>query len=125
MAGEPATMARALSRSGWSRGWPSRGRSSPAGLGVAQGQEHRQGVDALGQVLAGGLAQLLLGGDHVEDVVAQLEEHAEAAAEGGERVHVAAGQAAGERPDPARRGHEGGRLAGDGGEVLVLGALGA
>ena len=73
----------------------------------------------------GELAELLLGADDVEDVVAELEEHAEAATEVGERVHLGARQAAGEGADAARRRHQGGGLAGDGGEVVVLGALGA
>ncbi len=81
MAPDSATMDRALSRSGWPRGWPSRGRSSGPTLRVGQGQQDRQGVDALGQVLAGRLAQLGLGADHVEDVVAHLEDHPEVAAE--------------------------------------------
>ena len=55
---EAATMARALSRSGWASGWPSRVRSSGPASGSRQGQQHRQGVDALGQVLPGRLAQL-------------------------------------------------------------------
>ena len=38
--------------------------------------QHRQVVDALGDVVAGGLAELLVGGDHVEDVVDDLEGHA-------------------------------------------------
>jgi hypothetical protein len=52
------------------------------GPGVAQGLQDRQGVDTLGQILARQLPQFLLGADDVEDVVAQLEEHAEAATEG-------------------------------------------
>ena len=59
----------------------------------------------------------------VEDVVAELEEHAEAAPEVGERVDLGAGQAAGEGADATRRGHERGGLALDGAEVVVLGAL--
>ncbi len=96
-----------------------------AGAGVAQGQEHRQGVDPFGEVLAGGLAELLVGGDHVEDVVAELEEHAEAASEVREDVDFGAGEPAGERADATRRGHERGGLALDGPEVVVLGAFGA
>ena len=118
-------MERALSRSGWSRGAPSSGRSSGPVPGSRRARSTGQGVDALGQVLAGGLAELLVGGDHVEDVVAELEEHAEAASEPREHVHLGAGQAAGERADPARRGHERGGLALDGPQVVVLGALGA
>ena len=96
-----------------------------AGDWVAQRQEHGQRVDPLRQVLTGGLAQLVVGGDDVEDVVAQLEEHAEAASERGQHVHVAARQAAGQRADAARRRHERSGLALDGGQVVRLGAFGA
>ena len=50
-------------------------------LAVEQGALDRQGVDALGQVLAGRLAELLLARDDVEDVVADLEDDPEALAE--------------------------------------------
>jgi hypothetical protein len=43
----------------------------------------------------------------------------------GEGVHFDARQATGEGADAARGGHEGGRFPGDGGEVMVFGALGA
>ena len=62
-----------------------------AGVGVVEGEQDGQGVDPLGQVLAGRLAELLVGGDDVEDVVAQLEEHAEAAPEGGEGLDLGRG----------------------------------
>ncbi len=78
MAPDSATIDRALSRSGWSEGLAQQGAELGTGLGVGQGQQHRQGVDALGQVLAGRLAQLGLGADHVEDVVPDLEDHPEA-----------------------------------------------
>ena len=42
--------------------------------------QHRQRVDALDQVVAGGLAELLVGGDDVEHVVDDLERHAVAVA---------------------------------------------
>ncbi len=38
--------------------------------------EHRQRVDALDEVVAGRLAELLVGGDDVEHVVDDLERHA-------------------------------------------------
>ena len=42
---------------------------------------HGERVDALSEVLAGRLAELRLCGDDVEDVVADLEDHAERLAE--------------------------------------------
>ena len=48
---------------------------------VLEREKHRQGVDALGEILAGGLAEVLLGPDHVEDVVADLEDHPECLSE--------------------------------------------
>src|SRR3546814_19725008 len=64
------------------------------GSPVGQGPDHREVVDALGDVVAGGLAQLLVGGDHVEDVVDHLERHAVAPAELGEPVDVGPRQVA-------------------------------
>ena len=51
-------------------------RPSSSPLGAGEGPQHGQGVDALDQVVAGRLAELLVGGDHVEDVVDDLEGHA-------------------------------------------------
>ena len=83
---------------------------------------HRQGVGALDEVVAGGLAQLLVGGGHVEQVVDDLERHAEAAPEGGEGVDLGPGQLGDDAADATGRGQQRGRLAVDGGEVGLLGA---
>ena len=81
MAPDSATMDRALSRSGWPSGCPSSGPQLGTGHRIGQRQQHRQRVDALGQVLTGRLSQLGLGAHDVEDVVADLEDHAEVPAE--------------------------------------------
>ena len=81
-------MARALSRSGWAERLAEQGPQLRPDVGVVQGEQDRQGVDPLGQVLARRLAELLVGGDDVEDVVAELEDHAEALAEGGQRLDL-------------------------------------
>ena len=44
---------------------------------VGESEENRKGVDALGEVLADWLSEVLLGPDDVEDVVADLEDHPE------------------------------------------------
>ena len=90
-------------------------------LSSRNASDDRQGVDALGQVLAGRLAELLLVRHHVEHVVAQLEEHPEAPPELAEHVDLGRGAAARDGPDATGRGHECGRLAFDGAEVVVLG----
>ena len=86
--GPERTRARALSSSAPSRGRradrPARRPPSAGGQGADDGQR----VDALDQVVAGGLAQLLVGGDQVEDVVDDLEDHAERVAVLGERLDV-------------------------------------
>ena len=56
--------------------------------GVRERPLHGKGVDALGQVLAGRLAQLGLGGDDVENVVADLKDHAEGLPEGRQVVDL-------------------------------------
>ena len=80
-------MSRALSRVGrvevGRRAGPA---ARPPTSGIGQRPDDRQGVDALDQVVAGGLAQLLVGADQVEDVVADLEGHAEGLPEGGQRL---------------------------------------
>ena len=91
--------------------------SSPAGPG--QRAQHRQVVDALGHVVAGRLAQLLVGGDHVEHVVDDLERHAVVQAEVGERVDLVAGQVGDDAADAAGGRVERRRLALDGGLVGV------
>ncbi len=90
---------------------------------VAQRDEHRERVDALGKVLARRLAELAVFRDDVEDVVAELEDHPERAPELGERVHLVAPRSARQRADPAGRRHEGCGLAGDGREVVLLTAV--
>ncbi len=59
-----------------------------ARIGIGQGHQGGQGVDALGQILPGRLEELTRRGGDVEDVVADLEHHAEAVAVLGERVHL-------------------------------------
>ncbi len=82
--------------------------------GVVEGDEDRQGVDALGEVLSGRLAEGRLSANHVEDVIAHLEHHPEGPAEGGDGFDLVTRQPTGERPDPAGGGHERGGLARDG-----------
>ena len=84
------TMARALSRSGWASGWPRSARRSGPASGSSSAIERRQRVDALGEVLAGRLLQLAVGGGDVQDVVADLEDHAEAAPELGAGLDLVA-----------------------------------
>ncbi len=96
MPGEAATSALASSRSAWSSGWPSTIAEPRANGGVEQGTLHRKRVDALGEVLPGRLAELALGGDDVEDVVADLKDHAEGLAEGGQVVDLGPVEAGGE-----------------------------
>ena len=67
-----------------------------AGVGIGQRHQRRQGVDALGQILPGRFEQLRFGGGDVEDVVADLEHHAEAVAVFGERLHLGCGQPSGQ-----------------------------
>ena len=86
--------------------------------------QHRQVVDALGDVVAGGLAELLVGGDHVEDVVDDLEGHAVVPSELGELVDAVAGQVADDPTDAAGRGEQRRGLALDGDEVRLDGAGG-
>ena len=58
---------------------PSSASSSAAGDAAGlQRAQHRQGVHALDHVVAGRLAELVVGGGDVEDVVDDLEHHAEA-----------------------------------------------
>ena len=52
--------------------------------------------------MAGRLAQLLVGGDDVEDVVDDLERHAVGPAEAGEEVDLVAGEVAGDGADAGR-----------------------
>ena len=66
-----------------------------------KGQQDRQCVDALGQILARQLPQFLLGADDIEDVVAQLEQHPEAAAERGEGINLGTWEISGESSDAA------------------------
>src|SRR3546814_19634007 len=91
---------------------------------VGQGPDHREVVDALGDVVAGGLAALLVGGDHVADVVDHLAGHPEDPAEPGEPSDVGRRQVADDPAHPAGAGAAGGRLAGDGREVELLRAGG-
>ena len=86
--------------------------------------QHRQVVDALGDVVAGRLAELLVGGDDVEDVVDDLEGHAVVPPELGELVDVLAGQLADDPADAARGGEERRGLALDGDEVRLDRAAG-
>ena len=60
---------------------------------LAQRVDHRQRVDALEEVVARGLAERVVGGGEVEDVVDDLEAHAEVTAEAGERVERGVGDA--------------------------------
>ena len=62
----------------------------PVGTFV-EGIEDGQGVDALLHVLAGFLAQLVLAGDQVHDVVGELEAQAEGLAEAFEQLGVLGG----------------------------------
>ncbi len=93
-------------------------------VGLGQGHQGRQRVDALGQVLAGRLLQLAVAGGDVEDVVADLEDHAEAVPELGAGVDLGGREAAGQRPDAARRRSERRRLAADRREVVLAAAPG-
>ena len=67
-------------------------RSSAPSAGL-EGPQDRQRVHALDQVVAGRLAELLVGGDEVEHVVDDLEGHAVRGAERGEPVDVRRGAA--------------------------------
>ena len=73
--------------------------------------------------MPGGLAQFGVGGGDVEEIVDDLERHAEAVAEGGERVDVVAGQFGHDAADAAGRAQQRGGLAIDRGEVGLFGAL--
>ena len=78
-----AARSRASARRSVSSGRPSRSRRLAV---VGERVDHRQRVDALEQVLACGLAERHVGGGEVEDVVDDLEAHAEVMAVAGERV---------------------------------------
>src|SRR6056297_3136960 len=87
-----------------------------------QRAQHRQGVDPLDDVVAGRLAELLVGGGDVQDVVDDLEHGAVGVAVLGERVDDRA-VVAGDDATDARRGAVQRRgLAVDRGEVAGLGA---
>ena len=90
---------------------------------VANRKERRQAVDPLGEILARGLAELAVRGGEIQDVVAQLVDHAKAAAELGQRFALFVGQVRRHRTHPTARGHERRGLALDGFEVVGLGAL--
>ena len=92
-------------------------------VGVVQGHQGRERVDPLGQVLARRLLQLAVGGGDVEDVVTDLEHHAEAVPELGAGVDFGRGKPAGQRADAARGGGERCCLAADGGEVVLAAAV--
>jgi hypothetical protein len=80
-------MARAFSCSTPTSGLPSSESSSTAATPPAcKRAQHGQRVHALDHVVAGRLAQLLVGGRDVEQVVGDLEHHAERLAVLGERV---------------------------------------
>ena len=88
------TMASALSRSASSSGRPSSEASSLPALFVhGQRPQDGQRVDALDEVVAGRLAELLGGVGDVEDVVDDLEHHPERVAPGGQRVDRRDGRA--------------------------------
>ncbi len=57
-------------------------------IGIGQGHQRRQVVDAFGEILSGRLEELARGGRDVEDVVADLEHHAEAVAVLGQCVDL-------------------------------------
>ena len=78
---------------------------------LLEGVDHREVVDALDEVVAGRLAELLVGGDDVEHVVDDLERHAVAPAELGELLDAVAGQVADDPADPAGGGEQRRRLA--------------
>ena len=65
------------------------------------GIEQGQGVDTIPQVRAGRLAEVLLGGGQVEQVVGDLERHAEGGAEEAQRLRLVFGA-------PAEHGSEAG-----------------
>ena len=92
------------------------------GAHLLEGVEHGQVVDALDDVVAGRLAELRVGGDHVEHVVDDLERHAVAKPELGEEVDGGPGQVADDPADAARGGEQRGGLALDGLQVGRLGA---
>src|SRR6185437_5289223 len=69
------------------------------GGGVVEGEEDREGVDAFGQVLAGRLAEVVVAGDDIPDVVTELEHHPERVAEPGQRLDLVALGPAGQGAD--------------------------
>ena len=91
--------------------------------GVEQGALDRQGVDAFGEVLPRRLAELGFGGDDVENVIADLKDHAEGLAEAGQVVDLGPVQAGGQGTDTARRRHQRRGLVGDAAQVVILVAL--
>ena len=85
--------------------------------------DDRQRVDALEEVLAGGLAERVVGRGEVEHVVDDLEAHAEVVAEPGERVERGVGDARDHAADAARRREQRRGLALDRRRVVLLGAV--
>ena len=68
--------------------------------------DHRQGVGALDEIVTGRLAQLLVGCGDIEQIVHDLERHAEAGAEGGERVDLGSGQSGHDPADATCRAQQ-------------------
>ena len=68
-----------------------------------EGTQNGEGVHPLDEVVARGLAELLVGCDHVENVVDDLECHAVRVAEFGDCFDVRTRDGPGDAPDAARR----------------------
>lgn len=99
-------MARAFSCSTPTSGLPNSESSSTAATPPAQGAQHRQRVHALDHVVTGRLAQLLVGGRDVEQVVGDLEHHAERFAVLGERADERAIEIGDQPTDASCRGKQ-------------------
>ncbi len=91
--------------------------------GLAHHVDHGQRVDALEQVLAGVLAERIVGRREVEHVVDDLEAHAEVTTEARERVEGRVTDARHHAADATRRREQRGGLAFDGRRVVLFGAV--
>ena len=89
---------------------------------AGEGPQDRQRVGALDHVVAAGLAEVVVAGHDVEQVVDDLEGDAVGPPERGEGVDLVAGELGHEGPDAARRGEQGRGLALDGAVVALFGA---
>src|SRR2546430_4820008 len=99
-------------------------RPDPSGIArVMPGQHQGERYRALLQVVAHGLANLLLGGEVVENIVGDLERHPELAAEAADGVHLGFRQTAENGAAEGRRREQNGRFPLDLRVVLLEGLV--